>query len=73
MPGGPTTSIPYSAAAATSGAGSGGSLGGGGMVNSCAGSESPFMKPSIPAGSATSRKRASSDVTSNVCGMPRGP
>ena len=65
--------MPYSAAAATRRAGSGGSLGGGGSVRAPAGSPTARRKDSKPAGSATRRKRASGDVTSKVCGMSRGP
>ena len=52
---------------------SGGPSGAGGMVSDRAGSASARMKPSNPAGSATSRKRASGERPTNVCGTSRGP
>src|SRR5207237_8614103 len=73
MPGGPSISMPYSAARAVSRSRSGGSVGGGGMVRVGAGSLAARMNVSKPAGSVTSRKRASSETTSNVWGMSRGP
>ena len=42
-------------------------------VRDRAGSASARMKPSNPAGSVTSRKRASGDATTKVCGTSRGP
>jgi hypothetical protein len=43
------------------------------MVRVGAGSLAARMNLSKPAGSVTSRKRASSELTSKVCGMSRGP
>ena len=65
--------MPYSAAVAISGARSDGGAAGGGIVSDGAGCPTVRMKLSKPAGSVTSRKRASGDVTTNVCGMSRGP
>src|SRR5204863_8327705 len=73
MPGGPRSSMPYSAAIAASLPTSGGWLEGGGRVSAAAGSDSARRKFSRPAGSLTTRKRASADVTLKVCGMSRGP
>lgn len=61
-------SIPYSAAVAIIRTGSNGWTDAGGRVRDCAGSDSSRMTFSKPAGSATRRKRASGEVTSNVCG-----
>jgi hypothetical protein len=65
--------MPYWAASLAMPSMSGGSVAGGGISSCCAGSESVHMKFSKPAGSVTSRKRACSELTVNVCGMFRGP
>jgi hypothetical protein len=65
--------MPYSVAMAVIRSGSGGGVVAGGRVRLCAGSERARMKPSKPAGSVTSRKRASGEVTVKVWGIPRGP
>jgi hypothetical protein len=72
MPGGPRISIPYCAAVAASRSKSGGSVAAGGIADSRAGSASARMKASNVPGSTTSRKRACSELTVNVNGMPRG-
>src|SRR5207253_5010823 len=73
MPGGPRISMPYSAAVAANRSRLGGSVAGGGIVRLGAGSDRVRMKASKPAGSVTSRKRASDEVTVKVWGMSRGP
>ena len=55
------------------GAMSGGAAGAGGISATGAGVPSVRMKPSNPAACVTSRKRASSELTMNVCGTSRGP
>ena len=52
---------------------SGGAVGAGGISGAAAGAASARTKPSNPAGSVTSRKRACSELTTNVCGTSRGP
>src|ERR1022692_5031756 len=70
MPGGPRMSMPYWDAMAVICWRSGGSLGGG-SVRDWAGSAQVRMKASKPAGSVTSKKRASSsELTVKVCGCP---
>ena len=66
-------SMPAAAAAAASAAMSGGSVAAGGIACSLAGSAIARTNTSKPAGSATSGKRARSELTTNVCGMLRGP
>jgi hypothetical protein len=66
--------MPYSAAMAVSWPGSGGELGGGGSVRDRAGWAQLRMKPSKPAGSVTSKKRAPpGELTVKVCGVCWGP
>lgn len=65
--------MPSSAAAATSGPRSDGRAAGGGSVSVAAGTLVARTNRSKPPGSETSRNRASSEVTTNVCGIPRGP
>ena len=73
MPGGPSISSPNSAAAALIRSGLGSATLAGGIVSAAAGSPSVRMNFSNPAGSVTTRLRASGDVTVKVWGMSRGP
>jgi hypothetical protein len=52
---------------------SGGSVTGGGITTASAGCAKERTNSAKPPGSATSRNRAVSDETTNVCGIPRGP
>src|SRR5438045_3100113 len=63
MPGGPMTSMPYSAAAAAIASGAGGSTVAGGSSRAPAGTARARMKPAKSPGSATSRYRACGEVT----------
>src|SRR6516162_1683843 len=71
MPGGPSISSPNSAAAALIRSGLGSATLAGGIVSAAA--PSVRMNFSNPAGSVTTRLRASGDVTVKVWGMSRGP
>lgn len=71
MPGGPRMSMPYSAAMAVICSGWGSP--GGGRVSAWAGSARARVKASKPAGSVTSKKRASpSELIVKVCGVSWG-
>ena len=65
--------MPYSAASLVIPSTSGGSVAAGGIASSAAGWAQLRRNASKPAGSVTSRKRACSELTKNVWGMPRGP
>jgi hypothetical protein len=65
--------MPYSAATAVMCSGLGTSTDAGGSVSVLAGSDNARTKSANGAGSVTIRKRASLEVTRNVCGTSRGP